>query len=115
MLVYNTQNYWGSGICPLSRILKLGEDMFRIMDLFRSSGEGKIDIYSVGSFRKCYPQSLDVVSSSFHNSSRWTKPRTSIILNIFHGYVQWLFPWKERDLCRSQRIARKVAMEVGKP
>jgi hypothetical protein len=40
MMVYDTQNYCGSGLCPLSVIKKL-EQMFRKLDLFLSSGEGR--------------------------------------------------------------------------
>jgi hypothetical protein len=40
-MVYNTQNYWGFGLCPSSRILKTKTTTFRKLDLFRSSGEGE--------------------------------------------------------------------------
>jgi hypothetical protein len=41
-MVYNTWNYWVSGLCPLSGFLKKLEDTtFRKPDLFPSSGEGE--------------------------------------------------------------------------
>jgi hypothetical protein len=41
MTVYDTQNYWVSGLCPLSGIVTLKNVMFQKLDLFPSSGEEK--------------------------------------------------------------------------
>jgi hypothetical protein len=50
-MVYNTQNYWGFELFPLSGILE--NTTFRKLDLFLSSGEGRReDSYSVGPLRK---------------------------------------------------------------
>jgi hypothetical protein len=56
-MVYNTQNYWVSGLFPSSGIL---ENMtFRKLDLFPSSCEGGgKNTYSVGPLTKSYSQSL---------------------------------------------------------
>jgi hypothetical protein len=51
MMVYDTQNYWGFGLCPSSDIQKLENTTFWKLDLFPSSGEGG-DTYAVGSIRK---------------------------------------------------------------
>jgi hypothetical protein len=50
-MVYNTQNYWDSGLCPSSGILETKLTTFRNLDVFPSSGEGGKDTYSVGSRR----------------------------------------------------------------
>jgi hypothetical protein len=44
-MVYNTQNYWVSGLCPSFGIIK--NTTFRKLDLFPSSDEGVGDAYSV--------------------------------------------------------------------
>jgi hypothetical protein len=38
MIMYNTQNHWVYGVCPLSRILN---NSFRKVDVFPCLGEGK--------------------------------------------------------------------------
>jgi hypothetical protein len=40
-MVYNTGNHWIFGLCPSSRILVTRHTMFRELDLFPSSGEGR--------------------------------------------------------------------------
>jgi hypothetical protein len=50
MKVYNSQDYWVFGLCPLSDIRK--NTMFWELDPFPSSGEGLGDTYSVGSIKK---------------------------------------------------------------
>jgi hypothetical protein len=50
MMVYNTQDYWISGLHPSPSILK--NTMFWKMDLYPSSGERVGHTYSVGSVRK---------------------------------------------------------------
>jgi hypothetical protein len=49
MMVYNTRNYWVSGLCPSSGIL---DASFKRLDLFLSSGGGGGGTYSVGSLGK---------------------------------------------------------------
>jgi hypothetical protein len=39
-VVYNTQNYWGSGLYPLSEFKILENTIFWKLGLFLSSGEG---------------------------------------------------------------------------
>jgi hypothetical protein len=40
-MVYNTQDYWAFGFCPLSGILKTQKNTtFQKLDLFPSLGEG---------------------------------------------------------------------------
>jgi hypothetical protein len=54
--------YWVFELCPLSGILKnTKEHNVSETGPVPSSGEGVGDICSVGSIRKRYPQSLDVV------------------------------------------------------
>jgi hypothetical protein len=50
-MVYNTQNYWVSELCPSFGILNTRKQMLWKLDLFPSLGEGG-DTYSVGSLRK---------------------------------------------------------------
>jgi hypothetical protein len=38
-MVYNTQNYWVFGLCPLSAILETIKHIVSELDLFPSSGE----------------------------------------------------------------------------
>jgi hypothetical protein len=38
-MVYNNQDYWVFGLCPLYVILNTKHNMFRKIDLFPSSGE----------------------------------------------------------------------------
>jgi hypothetical protein len=52
----NARDYWIFGLCATSGILK--NTTFRKLDLFPSSDKMG-DIYSVGSVRKSWPQSLD--------------------------------------------------------
>jgi hypothetical protein len=44
MMVYNTRNYWGFGLCQLSSIIKPREQLFWRLCLFPSSGEGDTPI-----------------------------------------------------------------------
>jgi hypothetical protein len=46
MIVYNTQDYWVFGLCPLSGILQ--NKTFQKLDLFLYSGEGVEDINQLG-------------------------------------------------------------------
>jgi hypothetical protein len=55
-MVYNTQGYYVSELCPPSGILN---KIFWKLDLFSSSGERVGDSYSVESIKKSQPQSLD--------------------------------------------------------
>jgi hypothetical protein len=41
-MVHDTLNYWASGLCPSSRIIKLENTTFRELNLFPSSGEGSL-------------------------------------------------------------------------
>jgi hypothetical protein len=47
----DTQNYWGSRLCPTSGILKT-RNTFRKLGLFPSSCDGGEDTYFVGSLRR---------------------------------------------------------------
>jgi hypothetical protein len=51
MTVYNTQKYWGSGICQLSAILRTRKQILETGSL-SVLREWEEDIYSVGSLRK---------------------------------------------------------------
>jgi hypothetical protein len=66
-MVYNAQNYWGSGLCPLSGILKTWK-----LGLFLSSGDD----------RKT-PTLLGLLERPIIN--HW--PRTPVILNDLDGWL----------------------------
>jgi hypothetical protein len=66
-MVYNIQNHWVSGLCPLSGILKARQhNVLETRSVsFLKLGEG--DIYSVGTLRKRSSKSLynpDLVSKA---------------------------------------------------
>jgi hypothetical protein len=72
-MLYNTENYWVSGLCPSSGILNTGKHTVSengSVSVLRCE-EG--DAYSVGSVRKSLPQSLG------HPCHITTAPVTEVI------------------------------------
>jgi hypothetical protein len=59
MFSSGSQNYWVSGLCPLSGIINTRRHCFENWICFHSQVRGG-DTYSVGSLRKRKPQSLDI-------------------------------------------------------
>jgi hypothetical protein len=56
-MVYYTEIYWVSGLCPSCGIIKnINNATVRKLDLFPSSGEEVGDTYSVGFVRKSQAQ-----------------------------------------------------------
>jgi hypothetical protein len=62
-MVYDTQSYLSSGLCPLSGIKKL-EQIFRKLNLFLPSGEGKET-----------STLLDLLERGNFNPRRWTNSK----------------------------------------
>jgi hypothetical protein len=77
------QDYWVSGLCQLSNVLK---NMFQKLDLFASSGERTGGTYSVESVRKNDLQSLELKSyqvlSKEDNIYLWQNLKSGESINI---------------------------------
>jgi hypothetical protein len=86
-MVYNTHNYWVSGLCSLSRILGTIKTTFWKLDLCPSSGEGRktpavLSPLERSNLNHWTELDWNVVFSSIQNSGRWTKSRNPVILKM---------------------------------